>query len=147
FRKGDNREKGRPAGAQNKTTRILKEAMLLAAEQVGDLSGIKPKDLSKEGIEKGKDGLVGYLRWAAKCESRSFMAILGRLLPMQVKVDSFTQTVYRSVEEIQRDMERRGLNIRSFGQLLLDAHRVGKDQFDAREKDQFDAREKDSNDA
>ncbi len=27
--------------------------MLPAAEQVGDLSGIKPKDLSKEGIEKG----------------------------------------------------------------------------------------------
>jgi len=133
FRIGDNREKGRPAGAQNKTTRILKE------EQVGDLSGIKPKDLSKKGIEEGKDGLVGYLRWAAKCEPRSFMAILGRLLPMQVKVDSFTQTVYRSVEEIQRDMERRGLNIRSFGQLLLDAHRVGKDQFDAREKDSNDA--------
>jgi hypothetical protein len=29
--------------------------MLLAAEQVGELSGIKPKDLSKEGIEKGKE--------------------------------------------------------------------------------------------
>jgi hypothetical protein len=55
------------------------------------------------------------------------MSILGRLLPMQVKVDSFTKTVYRSVEEIQRDMERRGLNIRSFGQVLLEAHRVGKD--------------------
>jgi hypothetical protein len=135
FRKGDNREKGRPAGAQNKTTRILKEAMLLAAEQLGDLSGIKPKDLPKEGIENGKDGLVGYLRWAGKCERRSFLSILGRLLPMQVKVDSFTKTVYRSVEEIQRDMERRGLNIRSFGQVLLEAHRVGKDKFNARDDD------------
>jgi hypothetical protein len=135
FRKGDGRQKGRTPGAENKTTRILKEAMLMAAEQLGDLSGIKPKDLSKEGIENGKDGLVGYLRWAGKCEPRSFMSILGRLLPTQVKVDSFTQTVYRSVEEIQRDMERRGLNIRSFGQLLLEAHRVGKDRFGARDDD------------
>ena len=48
--------------------------------------------------------------------------------------------VVRTVEEIQRDMERRGLNIRSFGQLLLDAHWVGNDQFYAKEKDSNDAR-------
>jgi hypothetical protein len=122
-------------GVSNKTTRILKEAMLLAAAQLGDLSGIAREDLPTPNIEKGKDELVGYLRWAGKCEPRSFMSILGRLLPMQVKVDSFTKTVYRSVEEIQRDMERRGLNIRSFGQVLLEAHRVGKDKFNARDDD------------
>ena len=71
-------KKGHPGyrnGAPNKTTRIMKDAMILAAEQVGDLSGINPKNLSKEGIEHGTDGLVGYLRWAAKCEPKSFLSL------------------------------------------------------------------------
>jgi hypothetical protein len=111
-------------GVANKTTRILKEAMLIAAEQCGDLSGIAREDLSQEGIEKGTDQLVGYLRWAAKCEPKAFLNILGKLLPLQVKVDSFTQTVYHSVEEIQHDIAQRGLNMRAFGQLLLEAHKA-----------------------
>ena len=52
--------------------------MLLAAEEAGDLSGIAREDLSKEGVEQGKDGLVGYLRWAAKCEPKAFLHILGK---------------------------------------------------------------------
>jgi hypothetical protein len=60
---------GRKKGSTTMKNRILQECLFMAgealgelrpvAEQVGDLSGIKPKDLSKEGIEKGKDGLVG----------------------------------------------------------------------------------------
>jgi hypothetical protein len=115
---------GREKGSHNKTTRILKEAMLLAAAQLGDLSGIEREDLPTPNIETGKDELVGYLRWAGKCEPRSFLNILGKLLPLQVKVDSFTQTVYHSVEELQHDISQRGLNMRGFGQLLLEAHRT-----------------------
>jgi hypothetical protein len=40
-------------GVSNKTTRILKEAMLLAAAQLGDLSGIKREDLPTPNIETG----------------------------------------------------------------------------------------------
>jgi hypothetical protein len=109
------------------TTRVMKDALILAAEQVGDLSGIK--DLSKDGVEKGKDGLVGYLRWAAKVHPTSFLSLLGRLLPMQIKVDKATKVVYHSVEEIQRDIAQRGLNVRSFGQMLLEAHPVGSGEY------------------
>ena len=123
FEKGWEGGPGRRKGSHNKTTRLLKDAMLLAAEDAGDLSGIAREDLSKEGVEHGKDGLVGYLRWAAKCEPKAFLHILGKLLPMQVKVDSFTQTEYHSIEELQRDVAARGLNLRAFGQLLLEAHR------------------------
>jgi hypothetical protein len=110
-------------GSHNKTTRILKEAMLLAASQLGDLSGIPREDLSKEDIEKGRDELVGYLRWAGKCEPKSFLAILGKLLPLQVKVDDFTQQVYHSVANLGHDVSQRGLSLRGFGQLLLEAHK------------------------
>jgi len=110
----------------------------MAAEELGDLSGIKREDLSKEGVEHGKDGLVGYLRWAGKCEPKSFMHILGKLIPVQMKVDSFTQTVYKSVEELQRDVTARGINLRAFGQLLLEAHKVKSGEFNAGENNDSD---------
>lgn len=63
---------GRPKGLVNKTTALLKEAVLLAAELVGE-----------DG--KGKDGLVGFLqKQAAKENNAPFMALLARILPMQV---------------------------------------------------------------
>src|SRR5262245_41259933 len=63
--------RGRPRGSQAKMTRILKEAALLAAEQVGENF-------------KGKGGLVGYLRRIARTEPRAFTALLARILPLQV---------------------------------------------------------------
>ena len=123
FEKGsDTAGPGRGKGVQNKTTRVLKDAMLLAAEACGDLSGIKRQDLSKKGIEQGTEGLVGYLKWAAKCEPKAFLHILGKLLPLQVKADSFSQSVYHSFDELRHDISQRGLNMKSFGQLLIEAH-------------------------
>lgn len=63
---------GRPKGAPNKTTSLLKEATLMAAEQVG-----------RDG--KGKEGLVGFLRTqAAKRNNGPFMALLGKVMPLQL---------------------------------------------------------------
>lgn len=62
---------GRPKGSPNKTTAALKEAILLAAEQVGE-----------DG--KGKGELTGYLRFLAKGEPKAFAGLLGKVLPMQV---------------------------------------------------------------
>ncbi len=62
---------GRPPGTPNKTTAVLKDAILLAAEQTG-LDG------------KGKEGLTGYLKRVAAEDVKAFSALLGRVLPMQV---------------------------------------------------------------
>lgn len=63
---------GRPKGIPNKTTTLLKEATILAAEQVG-----------RDG--RGKEGLVGFLRTqAAKKNNAPFMAMLGKVLPLQL---------------------------------------------------------------
>ena len=62
---------GRKKGVPNKLTTILKDAILLAAEQVGE-----------DG--RGKDGLVGYLRKIARTQPKTYAALLGRLLPYQI---------------------------------------------------------------
>lgn len=58
---------GRPKGSQNKTTAILKDAILQAAEKAG-----------------GKGGMVGYLTLQATVNPQSFLPLLGKVLPMQV---------------------------------------------------------------
>jgi hypothetical protein len=65
---------GRQKGTPNKTTATLKDAILLAAGDVGE-----------DG--KGRDGLRGYLRGLAATEPKAFSSLLGRVVPMQVVGD------------------------------------------------------------
>ena len=59
---------GRPKGVPNRTTTILKDAILQAAELAG-----------------GKGGLVGYLQLQAAENPGPFLALLGKVLPMQLE--------------------------------------------------------------
>lgn len=61
---------GRQKGTPNKTTALLKDAILKAAEQAG-----------------GDDGMVGYLTLQAVQNPGPFMALLGKVLPMQIAGD------------------------------------------------------------
>lgn len=61
---------GRPKGVPNKTTQLLKDAILKAAQDAG-----------------GDDGMVGYLTIQAKANPGPFMALLGKVLPMQLVGD------------------------------------------------------------
>jgi hypothetical protein len=58
---------GRPKGVPNKSTTLLKDAILAAATKAGD-----------------KGGLVGYLTDQAKENPQSFLPLLGKVLPMQL---------------------------------------------------------------
>ena len=71
FVQGHNLGRGRPPGARNRTTRILKEAIILAAESIGE-----------DG--EGRDGLVGFFRKAANEELTAYLSLMGKLLPLQV---------------------------------------------------------------
>jgi len=62
---------GRTKGTPNKTTALLKEAILGAATEVGSDGN-------------GKDGLMGYCGFLARSEPKAFAALLGKVLPMQV---------------------------------------------------------------
>jgi hypothetical protein len=66
----DRSKTGRAKGTPNKTTALLKDAILKAAEGAG-----------------GQDGLVGYLQKQASENPGPFMALLGKVLPMQIAGD------------------------------------------------------------
>ncbi|WP_455476585.1 hypothetical protein [Bartonella sp. B41] len=61
---------GRVKGVPNKTTRILKEAVIKAAERAGK--------------KYGDDGLISYLeKQALKCPA-AYLSLFGKILPLQV---------------------------------------------------------------
>ena len=61
---------GRPKGVPNKTTALLKDAILQAAQDAG-----------------GREGLTGYLKQQAQDNPGPFMGLLGKVLPMQIQHD------------------------------------------------------------
>ena len=60
---------GRPKGSQNKVTGILKDAILIAAENAGS--------------KFGNNGLISYLEEQAIQNPTAFMTLLGKVLPLQ----------------------------------------------------------------
>lgn len=65
---------GRQKGTPNKTTALLKDAIMKAAESAGE-------DMA------GKGGVVGYCTFLAKSEPKAFAQLLGKVLPMQLTGD------------------------------------------------------------
>ena len=68
-----NAGKGRVKGVPNKTTALLKDAILRAAEAAGG-----------DATDTSPGGMIAYLTQQAKANPGPFMALLGKVLPMQV---------------------------------------------------------------
>jgi hypothetical protein len=131
FQKGGKRppNAGRKRGSINKTTSVLKQAVLLATEQTGDPS------------KRGRGGLIGYLRFVAREYPKVFVpSLLARVLPLQVQVDTQAEIIYRNVAEVEREIASRGFSIEEVAALLTKAgptKEVGSDA-DGAEKNQDD---------
>lgn len=82
---------GRQKGTPNKTTALLKDAILQAAENAGN--------------QVGSNGLVSYLEQQAAENPGPFMSLLGKVLPMQVTGEDGgpLQVVFKTVYDTNRD--------------------------------------------
>ncbi len=69
---------GRPKGTPNRTTALLKDAILTAAQEAGG---------------GGDDGMANYLAVQAKKNPGPFLTLLGKVLPMQAPIDQDGETV------------------------------------------------------
>ena len=76
-----NRGKGRAKGSRNKTTALLKDAILQAGEAAG-----------------GEDGLIGYLTSQAVQNPGPFLALLGKVLPLQLSGDANNPVAITMIE-------------------------------------------------
>lgn len=83
---------GRPKGSVNKTTALLKDAILKAAEAAGNRLPGKAPDI---------DGLTAYLEDQAIANPGPFMQLLGKVLPMQVTGPDNPETGEPGVIEIR----------------------------------------------
>lgn len=83
-----NRGKGRPKGSPNKTTAIIKDAIIQAATKAGD------------------GDMVEYLTQQARLNPGPFMSLLGKVLPMQIAGDP--DNPVKLVHKIERIIVRPG---------------------------------------
>lgn len=81
-KRAGNRGKGRPKGSKNKTTVAVKDAVLGALDEVG-----------------GRD----YLVTVARENPRAFCALLGRLIPTEVKAEHGGDVSHTVTVVVKRD--------------------------------------------
>ena len=67
---------GRPKGSPNKTTALLKDAILEAATRAGNTDG-----------QDDPEGLVRYLQTQAVATPGPFLSLIGKVLPLQISGD------------------------------------------------------------
>jgi hypothetical protein len=107
--------RGRKLGQHNKHTRILKEAILIAAEQVGE-------------NDRGRGGLVGYLRRIARNEPRAFAMLLQKVIPTQVSgridFDVALREEYTSVKEAREKLRQLGVPVLKLYQAAEDVEQL-----------------------
>ena len=94
-------------------TRQLKEAILLAAEAVGE-----------DG--KGKNGLTGYLINVARKRPDLFMPMLGKVLPLQINSKPETvkpsKVAYKTVADVMQEFLDRHIPIELWPPFLRDMY-------------------------
>jgi hypothetical protein len=98
-RLGPENGRGRTQDANNKATSAFADALMLAAQQVGE-------------DNRGRNGLIGYLSRIARTEPKLFFRLLIRAVMDQSRSDdeeSQADVRYQTVEEAEEALRKLGL--------------------------------------
>jgi hypothetical protein len=97
--RGNRREKTwRSSQSTKQNYRSFNEAVILAAQQVGE-------------DNRGRDGLLGYLRRIARTEPKLFAALLGRVPPGQIIDKEDRKVRYETYEEAREALLEEGVDV------------------------------------
>jgi hypothetical protein len=110
FKKGRKKTGGRKAGTPNKTTWVLREAVLTAAEAAGN--------------EVGGDGVVGFLKRVALNHPTSYLSLLARSMTQQLEPEQTSppeedNRVLHTMEEVREYLRQLGVPPEALGRALL----------------------------
>jgi hypothetical protein len=95
IKKGEKLSRGRPPGAKNYWTREVKEAILDAANELGE-----------DG--HGYDGLKGYMKFLGSTELKTFGMLIRAVMPTQVTVEHKDVKI-DTVEDVEKELASIGL--------------------------------------
>jgi hypothetical protein len=99
------RRPGRPSGSLNKITRTMKDALIAAAFELGQLGFDK---WEQEAKKADPDGMKQFFKVLAVKELKTFAIILGRIMPLHVTTSS-TLPKYVTEEQILERLREAGL--------------------------------------
>lgn len=128
---------GRAKGTPNKMNRIIRECILMAAEEAGDMVEYTAGEgnLVRIKYRCGSGGLKGYLVWLAKNEPRTFAHLLGRVLPLQVVPVDLPPGTDLSRDDVVRELIQRGIPVNKIFSRplppLIDARKTGAKKYEA----------------
>jgi len=119
FKKGEPRPEkaGRKKGTPNKRTRLLKDAIMAAAEIVGHVRWEEHQNAKGQRflrrIVDGQDGLEGYMQFLAIEHPSSFTSLLRAVLPYHISgtLKADLNQPYRSTEEVREALRERGFPV------------------------------------
>jgi len=92
---------GRPKGSTNKITQTFRDLMMQAAHEVGD---------SEEVGKNGQGSVLAYLKVAAVKERKTFVMLMGRILPMKINAEVKAIKERMTIHEAVADLKALGMD-------------------------------------
>jgi hypothetical protein len=119
FKKGRKKIGGRKAGTPNKTTWVLREVVLAAAEAAGN--------------KLGRNGHLGYMTWVALNYPPHFLRVYADSMPRQLEPEQTApfegREVIHTMEELREELMLRGVPPAALARVLVQ----GDDPLDSQE--------------